>query len=197
MGIDLRTIIGHKLSIDEIINFPDFLNKNLELKQIFLKKEQKINQCLSKIFISKTVDIKSDWEEITKEDILKSWANNITSKLLDEVGYICCTLSTYFGLVTFNQQTITILYIPESKYSNMFNNLERDYIFEFSETLAKILEQKKVIYCSDTYSTEQIESWSYQGLAIEDIEKLAIEKFGYPPNDIEQAIENRFVIKII
>ena len=41
MSIDLRTVIGHKLSPREVIEFPSLLSENLELKQFFFDKENR------------------------------------------------------------------------------------------------------------------------------------------------------------
>ena len=197
MSIDLRTIIGHKLSAKEIIAYPSVLSKDLGLKQIFITKQKKLStDYRSESWLNK-INEEIKWENVTENDLINSWTNNETPKLLDENGYICCVLDTYFGFVTFNKQTITILYIPEHKYSNIFYEPQRSFILEFSEKLALSLGENKVIYCSDTHSTEQIESWSYEGLSIDTIEELSIKKFGIPPSDIEQSIENRFLIKYL
>lgn len=197
MSIDLRTVIGHKLSPREVIEFPSFLSENLELKQIFFDKENRQTKQNISDNLFKIIHKEIKWNNVNVEDLKKSWTNNETPELLDENGYVTCVLDTYFGFVTFNKQTITILYFPEHKYSNLFYEPQRSFIFEFSKKLAQILGQDKVIYCSDTHSTEQIESWSNEGLSIETIEKLAIDKFGKPAVNIEEAIENRFLIKYI
>lgn len=197
MSIDLHTIIGHQLSSKEVISFPSLLNENLQLKQFYIEK-QKINlsQNLPESFLKKIQEDVS-WETITEEYLINSWINNETPELLDENGYINCTLNTYFGFVTFNRNTITILFFPEHKYANLHYENERSFIFEFSDKLAQLLGQDKIIYCSDTFSTEKIESWSYDGFSIDKIEEMAIEKFGALPNSIEQAIENRFFIQYL
>ncbi len=197
MSIDLRIVIGHKLSSYEVINFPFLLEKDQKMKQIFIDKQKKIStDYLSKSFLERINESKG-WENVNEKDLENSWANNETPKLLDDNGYITCVLNTYFGFVTFNKQTITLVYFPEHKYSNLFYEPQRSFIFEFSKNLAQLLKQDKVIYCSDTHSTEQIESWSYEGLSIDTIEKLAIEKFGKHAVNIEEAIENRFLIEYI
>lgn len=197
MSIDLRTVIGHNLSAKEIIAFPALLNKDQLLKQFYIEKQQVIqNQILSENFLQK-INAELHWENTTEADLIHSWTNNETPELLDDNGYIPCILDTYFGFVTFNKNTITILYFPGHKYANLYYEAERSFIFEFSEKLAQLLGQNKVIYCSDTYDTEQIESWSYEGLSIDTIEELALNKFGALPDSIEQAIENRFLISYL
>jgi hypothetical protein len=73
-------------------------------------------------------------------------------------------------------------------------DLFRRDILDFSMEFAKILNSDKVVYCSDTHSTERIESWAIEGQTINGIIDLAIKKFGSPPKSLPEAIENRFFI---
>lgn len=197
MSIDLRTVIGHQLSAKEIVAYPSLLSKDLGLKQTFITKQKKVSpDYLTKSWLNK-INEEIRWENVTEKDLINAWTNNENPELLDENGYICCVLDTYFGCVTFNKQTITIVFFPEHKYSNMFHEPQKSFIFDFSEKLALSLGGDKVIYCSDTHPTEQIERWSYEGLSIDTIEELSKKMFGVPHDDIEQAIENRFLIKSI
>lgn len=198
MGVDLRIIFGHNLTSKEIIEFPYSLSKSKELKDVFTEDIQsKIdhNSDIERVLSSLEKEYK--WGNITENDLLDSWENNENPELVGENGFMAHSLSTYFGLLYFNRQTIEILYLPEHKYANLNYESHRKFIFNFSKAFAKFLGSEKIIYFSDTFSTEIVEDWAQEGMAIESIIDLAIAKFGKPSEILEQAIENRLIIEDI
>ncbi|TSJ47813.1 hypothetical protein [Fluviicola chungangensis] len=195
MGIDLRVITGHRLSAKQVMDFPDWLEKQQQLKDVF------IEHSASKLYFGyKRADIlsglekKSTWENYTEADLLESWENNEDPERVDETGFIQVSLVTYFGFIYFNRETIEVMYFPEHKYSNLTEVPQRSYILNFSKALAQAFGQTQIVYCSDTYETEYIETLASEGKNLETIIKLGIERFGSPPKTIEAAIVNRFFI---
>lgn len=195
MGADLKVIIGHNLSTKDIVEFPCFLSRNKELRDVYTKEIQsKIAHKISIEQALENLEKEYNWENITENDLLNSWANNEDPHLADENCYIIHSLNTYFGLINFNRRTIEILYLPEHKYANLFHESHRKFIFTFSKTLAKFLRSNKIVYCSDSGPTEIIETGAIEGMSIESIINLSIEKFGLPSEILDHAIANRFII---
>jgi hypothetical protein len=198
MGVDLRIIIGHKLTSKEIIEFPYLLSKSKELKDVYIEEIQsKIDHNSSIERVLSSLEKEYKWENITENDLLNSWTNNENPELVGENGFMSHSLSTYFGLLYFNRRTVEILYLPEHKYANLNYESLRKFIFNYSKAFAKFLGMEKIVYFSDTFSTEIIEDWAQEGIAIESIIDLAIAKFGKPSEILQQAIENRLIIEDI
>lgn len=196
MGVDLNVIIGHNLTSKEIMEFPYLLNKNKALKDVYIKGiDSKLEYGASVERILSNLEKEHFWENITEDDLLDSWKNNETPELVNEYCFILHTLNTYFGFLYFNRQTIDITYLPEHKYANLKYEVNRRFIFDFSEAVAKLVGSEKIIYCADTGPTEIIESWASEGKDIESIVNLAIAEFGMPSTVLEQAIDNRFIIE--
>lgn len=198
MGVDLRIIIGHNLTSKEIIEFPYSLSKSKELKDVYIEEIQsKIDHNSSIERVLSSLEKEYKWENITENDLLDSWKNNESPELVGENGFMSHSLSTYFGLLYFNRRTVEILYLPEHKYANLNYESHRKFIFNYSKAFAKFLGSEKIVYFSDTFSTQIIEDWAQEGIAIESIIDLAIAKFGKPSEILEQAIENRLIIEDI
>jgi hypothetical protein len=198
MGVDLRIIFGHNLTSKEIIEFPYSLKNSKELKDVYIEEIQsKIDHDSTIERVLSSLEKEYKWANITENDLLDSWENNENPELVGENGFMAHSLSTYFGLLYFNRQTIEILYLPEHKYANLHYESHRKFIFNFSKAFAKFLGSKKIIYFSDTFETQIIEDWAQEGITIESITDLAIAKFGKPSEILEQAIENRLIIEDI
>lgn len=195
MGVDLKVIIGHKLTSKEIIEFPYLLNKAKGLKDVYIKEIQsKIDHGRSIEKVLSNIEEEYYWKNITENDLLNSWANNENPILVDENGFISHSLSTYFGYMYFNRQTVEITYLPEHKYANLRYKSHRKFIFNYSKVFAKFLGTEKIVYCADSGPTESIECWASEGNAIKSIINLSVAKFGTPSGILEEAIENRFII---
>jgi len=195
MGVDLRVIIGHNLTLKDIMEFPYLLDRNTELKEVFTKEIQsKLEFNISREQALASLDKELRWENITEKDLLNSWENNENLQLVDENGFIAHSLTTYFGILYFNRKTVEILYLPEHKYANLKYKPNRKFIFNYSKALAKFLGSKMIVYCADSGPTEIIECWATEGKTIERVLNLAIEKFGRPSDVLEEAIEKRFII---
>jgi hypothetical protein len=196
MGVDLNVIIGHNLTSKEIMDFPSVLNRNKELKDVFLEGiNSKLEHGATVERILSILEKEYFWQNITENDLLDSWKNNETPELVAEYGYICHMLDTYFGFLYFNKRTIDITYLPEHKYANLKYQANREFIFNFSKALAKLVGSEKIIYCADTGSTEIIECWATEGMTIESVLDLAIKEFGMPSTVVEEAIDKRFIIE--
>lgn len=195
MGVDLKVIIGHKLTSKEIIEFPYLLNKTKELKDVYIKEIQsKIDHESSIEKVLSNLKEEYYWTNITENDLLNSWANNENPTLVDENGFIAHSLITYFGYMYFNRQTVEITYLPEHKYANLRYKSHRKFIFNYSKAFAKFLGSEKIVYCADTGATEIIECWASEGNTIESVINLSVAKFGKPSEILEEAIDNRFII---
>jgi|GEM_PF-2636176 len=196
MGVDLNVIIGHNLSLKEIMDFPNLLNKNKELKDVYLKGiNSKIEHGATVERILSILEKEYFWENITETDLLDSWTNNETPELVGEYGYISHSLNTYFGFLYFNKRTIDITYLPQHKYANLKYDSHREFIFNFSKALATLVGSEKIIYCADSGPTEIIECWATEGMSIESVLDLAITEFGMPSTVLEQAIDKRFIVE--
>ncbi len=196
MGIDLRVITGHRLSAKQIMDFPDWLEKQQQLKELFiLHMDSKLDFGYQPEKIWELLQRKSFWEpDCTEKDLLNSWENKENPDLLHQNGFIAYSLSTYFGIIYFNRTTIEIMYFPEHKYSNLRDENQRSFILTFSRAFARTLGQNQVVYCSDTFESEYIEDLAMEGKNLETIIRLGIERLGKPPKTIREAIENRFFI---
>jgi len=195
MGVDLRVIIGHSLTSKGIMDFPDVLKRTQELKDVYVEEIQsKIEHKYSVEQVLSSLQREFSWENYTENDLLNSWVNNENSLLVDENGFMSHSLTTYFGILYFNRQTVEVMYLPEHKYANLKYKAHRKFIFNFSKAFAKFLGSEKIIYCSDTGETEIIECWATEGMSIESIINSIIVKFGEPSKILEEAIDNRFII---
>lgn len=195
MGVDLRIIFGHNLTSKEIIEFPYSLSKSKELKDVYIEEIQsKLDHNGSVERVLSSLEKEYNWENFTENDLINFWTNNENPELVDEIGFMAHSLSTYFGLLYFNRRTVEILYLPEHKYANLHYESNRKFIFNYSKAFAKFIGSEKIVYFSDTFETQVIEDWAQQGMTIESIIDLAIEKFGKPSEILEEAIENRLII---
>jgi hypothetical protein len=195
MSVDVRIIIGHNLNIKEVISFPKILDNCQELKSIFINEIQSKldhNYSIEQVLIVARKE--SNWERVNENDILKSWINNSDPKAVSENGYLAHSLSTYFGSLYFNKQTIEVVYYPEHKYANLFYESSRSFMLQFSNSLAKLLGQTKIVYCNDTTSTSIIVDEATEGKSIDEIINNAILNFGLPSKLLSEAIAKHFFI---
>ena len=176
MSVDLIVIIGHNLTLAEIISFPKFLTDSLELKQAFAS-EIKSKQDHSSGYLKYTkedmrLDLQEEmsWKNVDETHIQRSWEINCDeTKREDSGGYYTPLLNTYFGYICFNKKTVQITYFPEHKYANLYYQSHRSFILNFSRAMAKALGQTKIVYCDDTGPTSSIKDDSMEGKSIEQI----------------------------
>lgn len=191
MAVDLNIIFEHHLNIDEIMELPEKLEADQQLRKIFKEEAQsKYDYGYSEQKFKEKLLIKHKWKKKAKEYILRSWENNEkTSNCYD-----CYTIELYFGWIYFNRFTLELRYCPEYHYRCLLDMSHRNFIFKFSNALAQFLNSKKIIYYSDSFVTDYIGSWASEGLKFDDILELAILHFGEPPTSLDEALENRFFI---
>jgi 6-pyruvoyl-tetrahydropterin synthase len=197
MGYDLRIIMGHELTPSQIIKFPDFLNNCQELKDVYISEFQsKLDHRYTKDKFLEVILKKCEWDwergGISEANIIKVWKNNCSPTLVEENGYWKISLSTYFGMIDFDERTINILFYPEHKYANIFYESHRKFILRFSRAMAKQLGQSKIVFTGESYKDFDFEDKATEGKSIEEIINYGTLKFGNVPITLKEAITRKY-----
>ena len=196
--VDLVIIIGHSLTPNQIIQFPEKIDNWQQLKDIYLEEyESKLEYNYSLEQVNNSLYKKSSWSvnPITEIMLINSWESNINLITIEEEGYFWYHIDTYFGQINFCRNTIIIKLYPEHKYGTLLQKANLRFILKFNREFAKVLEQKKVFYCADSlFPCSIFEDEAIEGKTIEEIITLSKQKFGTPSLVLEKAIYKGFFI---
>lgn len=199
MGMDLVAIFPHKFTKNEILQLPKLIDNNNFVKNLVETKYH--GNILSK---PKTFPRKTNWSGSTEtgrimdeKNLARIWKHYKYDTEIDVIEGLChdTELDCYFGDLSIYENTITATPFPEHKYGNLRNPVTSKYVFNLNRALAKFFNTNIIVYCCDSYYHPSIlEEKSRMGWTIESIIKFGNDKFGIPPKEINEAIENLYFI---
>lgn len=196
MATDIITIIGHHLTISEIIDLPKQIDSSTEIKALWLDEiENRVEFGYTKEKLIEASKKKSYWDiEVDENVLLEFWKSNEGSQE-DSLMYLNCYLHTFFGWLRIYRHTIQIILLPEHKYPNLFYYNRCKYILTFNRALAKQFGQNKLIYAADNgFSSSIVEDKAIEGFNFESLVAFGQTKFGIDSCSISEKITNMFFI---
>lgn len=183
MGVDVSILIGHRLSIPEILRLPSIIAGWTDVKEAALTYIDEFTRIPRE-------DQPPRWDlqgwELTEADVLECWA--YWEAQGDEVplgNVFTIDIEAWFGWLKVNRHTLHI--IPyQHKWANMRIPYTRSYFMAFSRSIAQHLAQRKVLYCVDSaFPPSHLEDFAYAGWEIDAIEEYGNAQFGKPAADWE------------
>lgn len=181
MSVDVKAIIGHKMSLRELVQFP-----------------QKIDSWASEIAdLKQETPYPSKWDCAYQMDgfilssILKDWERNtnyVAEKFCDN------KISCFFGWIDVYRNTLVVT-LSEHRYTNLCVPETAKLIIKINRIIAKNLEQSKIVYIADgSYPTGCLYDYAQIGNSIEIIIDKGIASFGMPPSPLSEGFEYMFFI---
>ena len=185
--MDFSAIIGHKLTCSEVLEIPKIIDESKGVLEVFQSDKPTGN-------ISK-----SKWAgpfPMTANNIDLIWERLRTNQDAEIEGFnYYSDLVTYFGDLAIYENTIIVSPFPEHKYGNLKIPHACEYIINLNRQIAKLFNSNRITYCADGYvSTGILEEKAMVGWSIDEIIKFGNNKFGKPPNEINEAVHNYYFI---
>lgn len=182
MGVDLCAITGHHLDAEQVYRIPSILSAN-----------KRLEQCAREIYSlnrsPKTFTWNLEWGyENSVEYIHEKW-------MIETNEYeFPLNISTSIGIFYLNRFTFVISFFCKYWYWGGDQEVQRKY-FDFTETLATILNQPNVIFYPD--SMHEQANMEEPGLTIDQIMDKANKRWGKPTGDLEKDISDYYYIQPI
>jgi hypothetical protein len=184
MGVDLTGIIGHNLTMKDVIGLPSIINSWPELNEFASKNKNRIIG-------------KAEWDGFMNEEQLeliwryyeeKRFPRRLRAKMKNSECVITCT----FGRLSVNRRTICLTNWNH-KYWTLRYPDEAKNILELNRLVAKKLGQNEILYCPDSsFPTSIIEDHAFSGKSYYELKELGIKHFGIPPKNIEDGRKYMF-----
>jgi hypothetical protein len=193
MGMDIWGIVSHRLTAKDAISLPETIDSWVEI--------QSLKSAQSSIASSSNLQArqKAEWRNV---DPINEFSLSAIWQILDgstpntEKHYSCDTsIECFIGTIKVYKNTIAIIHSPEHKYGNIRHPETAIRMIKINRKIAEQFGSKEVLYCPDGYyPTEILSEYAMTGKSLKEIFELGIQKFGEPPNGIEEGRKNMFFI---
>ena len=180
MGMDFKMVIGHKMTRDEIIEFPKS-NIWFEVEHFF---KEKMDYSPEDKYVKWTLEP----SQKKLESYWQAWIDDTLQETIE--------IDTYFGKIRVYEKTMILsFYTVWWSYGFFEQSKNTKNIIEMGRLFAKYLNTNKVLYIPDGYiKTAIIEDFVTDGLSIEDVIRNGIQKFGVPPKGLSKGRKNYFFV---
>lgn len=197
MGVDITAIIGHRLSMEEILQLPSIIStwENVNQLAYTFHAGNPAYPLPEKDTPSADWDVEIEAiDEATLLAVWDFWASpeddpNVPTPLTIDID-------TCFGWLKVNRQTICICPF-EHKFANLYEAETANYLFQLMRMIAQHLGAKEIVYAPDSAFPESfLEEMSFMGRSIEEIMKLGNEKFGEAVLEEEVPLDKHYFVDI-
>ena len=176
MGVDIRAIIGHQLSAQQLLELPHMLDK----WSGSIVPENRAKWCGSYEMTAEILEaIWQDWEQQKHPSIAEVFDNAIH-----------CA----FGTIDVYRHTLIICPM-QVRYNNLTEPDRALPILNANRLIAQNLNATQILYTTDSYYPMSIIVDKAQlGMTIEELIGFGIDQFGLPPKPVAEGVKYMFFI---
>ena len=201
MGVDLIGVVNHRLSKEELRNFPSVVDTWSEIEDTIRKE---LPKTYSQEYIDKEYKrIKASYFDLNMHDIKSS-----TNPNAEYIEYVwnqweepnvkelpTIQVVSYFSNLKIGKNTIVIEQMPWHKYSNLDDKEMAGMILELNRIIARKLKQSRIIYFADSaYPTSILYEYALEGNTVEELIEIGDSEFSNRPTDLKEGIKFKYFV---
>ncbi len=195
MGVDVSAIIGHNLSMEEVLRFPQIIASWENVNALAYSFHAEMEAFPQADDDAPTANWDASIQSLDEKTVLSVWDYWSTSDDDPNVpSPLTIDIDTSFGWLKVNRQTICICPF-EHKFANLEVPKTSSYILRIMRMIAQHLEAKEVVYAPDSAFPESyLEELSFMGRSIEEIIAFGTAKFGASENLPTTSSDSKFYV---